>query len=44
VAILAGVVVVIVSFAAVPLVSRIGRADEDGAASPSESVSAGDES
>lgn len=42
VAILAGVVVVIVSFALVPLISRIGQSTTDGALSE-ESASTGDE-
>jgi malonate transporter MadL subunit len=42
VAIVAGVVVVVVSFAMVPLISRIGQAD-DPLAKESESASAGDE-
>jgi malonate transporter MadL subunit len=42
VAILAGVVVVIVSFAMVPLISRIGQTPRD-AAPPAQSASGGDE-
>ena len=43
-AIVAGVVVVIVSFAMVPLISRIGRTEADGSTAATNSVSKGDES